>query len=204
MVKPYVVGLTGGLGSGKSTVADLFADKGVPVIDADMIARQLVEPGQPALKEIVAHYGVTTLRPDGTLDRAKLKNLIFNDATQKTWLENCLHPRIYDAIKLALKNVQAPYCLVVIPLLTESFPRYKDLINYVLMVDVPPTLQATRVSSRDHLDEALIQKMINSQASREARLAIADAIITNEGRIEDLKGQILALHDFFTRISLIY
>lgn len=187
-----VIGLTGGIGSGKSTVADLFAELGTPIIDADLIAREIVMPGESAYDTIVQHYGPEVLLPDNSLDRQQLRRIIFEHEHEREWLENTLHPIIRERIAQRLPLLQAPYCIVVIPLLTESTPF--PFINRVLVVDTTLEQQKARISQRDQATAALIESMLESQASREERLGIADEVIVNDGVIADLVPQVEMLH----------
>ncbi|WJW74936.1 dephospho-CoA kinase [Thiohalobacter sp. IOR34] len=186
-----IIGLTGGIGSGKSTAAEQFASLGIPVIDADEIAHRLVEPGNPALDEIAATFGDRFLTGDGRLDRARLRQAVFADPAQRRRLEAILHPRIRRAMLEAARSLDAPYCLFVIPLLIES--GWRDLVDRVLVIDCPETLQRQRVRERG-LDEAQIDAILAAQASREQRLAAADDIIRNDGDLQQLKEQVGALH----------
>lgn len=186
------IGLTGGIGSGKSTVANLFAARGVPVIDADVIARELVEPGQPALADIVAAFGADMLDAQGRLDRARLRALVFDDPSQRKRLEAILHPRIHAAMTARSQAQSAPYVLLVIPLLFEA--NQLDLVDRVLVVDAPTETQRARVSARDHLPPALIDSMLAAQWDRQQRLERADDVIDNSGDAAALERQVEALH----------
>ena len=186
------IGLTGGIGSGKSSVAKLFKDLQVPVFDTDVIARELVEPGQPALNEIRKIFGDDILLSDGTLDRQKLKERIFDDNTSRKKLESILHPRIREKLLLLINRCTTPYCVAVIPLLVEH--NWQKIVDRVLVVDVDEHVQYQRVLQRDNLSEEIIQKIINSQVSRKKRLSAADDIIHNDGNLDDLKRKVEALH----------
>ena len=185
------VGLTGGIGSGKSTVADLFAGLGVPVIDADRIARELVEPGEPALEEVVAAFGPEMLGPGGRLDRAALRAQIFADQRARIRLEAILHPRIRARMETLAREAAAPYCVLCIPLLIEA--GQLDLVDRVLVVDTPEALQVERVCSRDGLAAGAVQAILRTQASRAARLAAADDVILNASDLAALRQQVEAL-----------
>lgn len=189
-----IVGLTGGIGSGKSTVAELFAALGAPVIDADVIAREVLVHDKTHTAEIVARFGAEILNAQGELNRSKLRTLVFENPVQREWLEQLLHPPILDGIQQRLSKLNAPYCIVVIPLLTEVVAA-QELVDRVLVVDVLEETQIARVSSRDKLTVAAVKKMMSSQASREQRLAIADDVLENEGDLETLERKVLALHD---------
>lgn len=188
-----VIGLTGGIGSGKSTVADLFAHSGAAVIDTDLIARQLVTPGSPALAEIRAAFSDAVLDSAGKLDRAGLRRLVFADDTARRRLEAILHPRIRSDVKHALAEVQAPYAVVVIPLLIET-GGYRDMLDRVLVVDCPETLQIERVMARNGLSAEDVRAIMATQASRAERLAAADDVIENTGSAETLRSAVAALH----------
>ncbi len=190
-----VVGLTGGIGSGKSTVATLFAKHGIPIIDADLIARSLTQPHQPAWEKILEHFGPTFLKPDQTLDRQKLREHIFNHPTHRYWLETLLHPLISQQIKNELEKIHAPYCLVVIPLLVETGPYH--FIKHILVVDTPEETQILRLKTRDQAKAEDLQKIIATQANREKRLAAADEVVHNTGSLKDLQMQVEHLHRLY-------
>ena len=186
------VGLTGGVGCGKSAVADLFARLGVPVIDADGITRSLTVPGAPEMKEIAAHFGAELILPDGSLDRRALRTRIFSDAPARKRLESLLHPRVRDAIRTQLAAIRAPYCIVVVPLLIET--GMTDLVDRVLVVDCDPAQQLERVMRRDHCSDADAQAIITAQLSREKRLTAAHDVIENHGDLHALHDKINHLH----------
>ena len=194
-----VVGLTGGIGSGKTTVANGFSALGVPVIDTDQLSRELVEPGQPALDEIISTFGTEATTADGHLDRNYMRQLIFTDSTRKSQLEAILHPRIRQRIRTLLADIRSPYCVVVIPLLLET--RQTDLVDRVLVVDSPENEQLTRVAARDSLSDNVINAIINSQADRNTRLAAADDIIVNDRGMSELTGNIQKLHRRYMDIT---
>ena len=198
----FGIGLTGGIASGKSVADRAFAALGVPVLDADVLARELVEPGQPALVEIRARFGADVLQADGRLDRPALRQRVFADDEARRALEAILHPRI--RAELQRRSAEAPGDLVVasIPLLAEGGGReaYPTLAR-ILVIDVAPKTQLARLMQRDGIDETLARRMIAAQASREARLAIADDILRNEGSIEDLQTQVAALLAFYKRLA---
>lgn len=194
-----IIGLTGGIGSGKSTVADLFAKHGIPIIDADQIARDLTLPNQPALNAIAKHFGLHFLNQDGTLDRRQLRTLVFNDKTARHWLESLLHPLIQDEIRKKIKLLSADYCIAVIPLLLETgnYP----FIDRVLVIDTDIDLQIDRVMKRDHSTAIDVQAMINTQINSRERLIRADDIIINRGHIDTLVEQVNLLHEKYTNCS---
>lgn len=196
-----VVGLTGGIGAGKSTVAELFSGMGATVIDTDVIARALVEPGQPALREIQAAFGDAVIAPDGALDRAALRRTVFADASARQQLEAILHPRIRRAVETELGHAHSAYALVVIPLLVET-GDYRDLVDRVLVVDCPEATQVARVMARNALSHDEAAAILAAQASRNARLAAADDIIENIGTRDALYPHVAALHRKYLELSL--
>lgn len=188
----YRIGLTGGIASGKSTVARLFAHLGIGIIDADVIAKEMVLPGQNAYKAIVAHFGERILEDDGRVNRIKLKEIVFNHEKERLWLEKLLHPLIRNEMIAQSDKVSSPYCIEVIPLLIETRP-YPEL-NRILVVDVSVDTQIKRLKERDKLDDALIKKILAAQISREERLAPADDVIENEGDLSSLTQAVNRLH----------
>lgn len=190
-----IIGLTGGIGSGKSTVAKLFEEKGITVIDADQLARDLTLPGKPALKQIVDKFGSDLLLPNHTLDRSKLRKLIFADDHKRTWLEQLLHPLIREELAQQIKTADSPYCIVMIPLLIESAPN--PLINRILVVDAKKETQLERAATRDNQSGSEIYTILSKQATRAQRLKAADDVISNMGKLEDLQGQVDALHKYY-------
>lgn len=191
----FKVGLTGGIGCGKSTASRLFRDFDIPVIDADDIAHELVSPGQPALIEITLAFGESMLNPDGSLNRSKLRNLVFSDSQAKAKLEAIMHPLVYAAMQNHIETLTAPYCIVSIPLLFETGRIH--YVDRILVVDCPLETQIERVKQRDNLDESTIQAIISSQVSREYRLAHADDIIDNTATSADLAENVKKLHNFY-------
>ncbi|MGD2112006.1 MAG: dephospho-CoA kinase [Gammaproteobacteria bacterium] len=197
--KTLVIGLTGGIGSGKSTVAAEFSKLGVPVIDTDRLARELVAPGQPALQEIVEYFGPRALQDDGTLDRTWLRERIFSDSSDKQALEAILHPRIRQRVRAWLATIQSPYCIVVIPLLLET--RQTDLVDRILVVDAPEKEQLKRVAARDGLSHNVVAGIMATQADRTTRLSAADDIIVNDADVDILIERTRHLHRYFMDIS---
>jgi dephospho-CoA kinase len=193
--RPLVVGLTGGIGSGKSTVANLFSALGVPVLDADQLTRDLVRPGEPALAAIVAHFGADCLQPDGTLDRAWMRRKIFSDPDGKQRLEAILHPAVRQRMQDWIREIRAPYCILVIPLLLET--GQADLVDRVLVVDVPEKEQLKRVAARDSLSHNAVSSIMAAQADRRSRLAAADDIIDNDTDPATLQQRVTDLHRRF-------
>jgi dephospho-CoA kinase len=196
---PLVVGLTGGIGSGKSTVSAAFASLGVPVIDADQLAHQLVEPGQAALDEIREIFGERCITADGHLDRAFIRQRVFSNRDEKQKLESILHPRIRDRIVAWIAGLESPYCIVVIPLLLET--GQTDLVDRVLVVDTPENEQLTRVAARDGLSHNAVLAIMDSQTDRETRLAAADDIIDNSSDIASLESRVKTLHSYYLELS---
>ncbi len=189
----FTVGLTGGIGSGKSTVAELFAERGVPVIDTDVIARELTAPDSAALIAIQDAFGDAVMREDGSLDRAELRRRVFADPVARHILEAILHPRIRQAVVQALAELHAPYALIVIPLLVET-GAYAEILDRVLVVDCPEDTQIARVMARNDLTRAEVEAILAAQAERAVRLAAADDVIDNAGAPEGLRDRVHALH----------
>ena len=190
--QPLRIGLTGGIASGKSTVADLFAAAGVPIIDTDVIAREVVEPGQPALEEIRAAFGDDVFAEDGRLDRASMRKLVFSDHESRRRLEAILHPRIGAATIEQAEAAGGAYQLIVVPLLTES--ALKDAMDRVLVVDCSEETQLKRLLERDAESSEQARRILAAQASREERLAIADDVITNDAGLDELRTAVDELH----------
>ncbi|MDX2164963.1 MAG: dephospho-CoA kinase [Gammaproteobacteria bacterium] len=195
-----IVGLTGGIGSGKSTVANYFKELGVPVIDADDITRDLVKPGTPALARIVDHFGETILSKDGELDRPKLRQKIFSEPRDKIFIENLLHPLVYQAIKKFAQQNSAPYIIASIPLLIETRDKHEDLVNRILVVDAPEALQIERVKHRDKLSAVEIKNIMTTQSERQERLHKANDVIINDGDLEKVRRQVIALDEKYRTI----
>ena len=190
-----VIGLTGGVGSGKSTVSKLFAEYNVPIIDADLIARELVEPEQPALLELVEQFGPDILQDSGELDRRHLRELVFDDEQQRKKLEEILHPRIRQIMLERLEQVDGPYTVMVVPLLIDT--GNWDMIDQILVVDVNEETQIQRVMQRDGVNRKQAQSIIDSQISRNARLEAADQVLNNNGDITELRNQVKLLHQAY-------
>lgn len=188
----YIVALSGGVASGKSTIAHLFAQLGVPIIDADIIARQVVEVGTPALEQITKHFSQEILLENGELDRSQLREIIFNNDHERLWLNNLLHPIIAQETQKQFAQQTKPYVIWVVPLLIEN--NLHQLADRVLMIDIPEALQLERLINRDRISESLAKKMIATQVCLTDRLAFADDIIVNDGDLESLKIQVDNLH----------
>ncbi|MBO1271654.1 dephospho-CoA kinase [Shewanella sp. 4t3-1-2LB] len=195
----YIVGLTGGIGSGKTTVANLFAELGVAIIDADVIAREVVAPGSAGLQQIIEHFGTEMLNADGTLNRAKLRETVFSAAEERRWLNQLLHPMIRQRMLAQAQAATSPYAIMVVPLLFEN--GLECLVNHTLVIDIGKDTQIWRTIDRDHVSKTQVINIIDSQISREQRLAKADDVINNEGDVESLKSQILALHNNYLKQS---
>lgn len=194
-----IIGLTGGIGSGKSTVAGYFARLGIPVIDADQLARELVEPGSPALKEIVNTFGANILLSDGSLDRLQLRQQIFAEPTRRRQIETILHPRIYAEMRRRSQSLSTPYCIWVIPLLLETGKT--ALVDRVLIVDVPEPIQRKRVLPRKDMDEETLEAILHSQVSRNERLRAADDIIVNNSDLAHLEQEVKRLHRLYMELA---
>lgn len=194
-----IIGLTGGIGSGKSTVADLFSKLGAPIIDSDVIAREVLMEETP-LKKIVAHFGTQILDAKAQLDRTKLRKLIFENATQREWLENLLHPLIIAEIKKRIATLHTAYCIVVIPLLMEV-PEAKKLVDRILVVDASEELQIQRTVVRDHSTPEEVKRILASQINRAQRLKIADDVVSNTGDIAALQEAVSILHQRYSLLE---
>lgn len=195
----FVVGVTGGIGSGKTAVSDRFAELGIAVVDADVASRVIVEPGRPALAKIAEHFGADILQTDGSLDRAKLRTAVFKDPAERKWLEALTHPLIREEIASGLHNATSPYVLLVSPLLVES--GQNQLTQRVLVIDVPEELQLQRTVSRDNNSPDQVKAIMAAQATRQQRLDNADDVIVNDGSLEDLHQQVDTLHQKYLQLS---
>ncbi len=193
------IGLTGGIGCGKTTVTQLFTELKSPVLDADQIAHCLVEKGQPALVQIAQIFGLDILNPDGSLNRSRLRELVFSDSSQKQQLEAILHPMVYKAIQMELERVIAPYCIISVPLLFET--NMTHLFDRILVVDCSLETQIERVKMRDKLSLERIQSIINSQVSRAFRKTNADDLIDNSDTNYRLAEQVKKLHNLYLSLS---
>jgi len=193
------VGLTGGIGCGKSTVTALFKQLNVPVIDADEIAHQVVAIGQPALKLIQQIFGSDSLNADGSLNRNTIRELVFTDPEQKKKLEAIIHPLVYQTIQARLALLTSPYCLLSIPLLFET--NKADFVDRILVVDCPVATQIERVQKRDHLSTERVQSIIDSQVSRAFRIAHAQDVIDNTQSTTELAQQVEKLHNLYLSLS---
>ena len=195
----FTVVLTGGIASGKTAVSDGFRHLGVPVIDTDVIARQLVEPGQPALALIADIFGPGILDSTGGLDRKKMREAIFSDHEKKAQLEQVLHPLIGEEVLKRLEQLSAPYCILVVPLYAES-GSYR-WVDRVLLVDVSEEQQIRRVMRRDDISQEQAEAILDAQASRAERAALADDVIDNSGTLDELEGKIESLHKKYSSLG---
>ena len=195
MSKPWILGLTGGIGSGKSAVAQHFIDLGIHLVDADHAARWVVEPGRTALAKIAERFGPQVLQVDGSLDRTALRQLVFQDEAQRRWLESLLHPLIFQEIAQYLARAESPYAILVSPLLVESGQH--RITQRVLVVDAPEHLQLQRSMARDNSSEEQIRAILKAQTSREERLRHAHDVLTNDKDLTWLKGEVERLHQFY-------
>ena len=190
-----IVGLTGGIGSGKTAVSDLFHDLGITIVDADLASRVVVEKGREELNKIAEHFGEDILNSNGELDRAKLREVIFKSEEEKLWLESLLHPAIASQIQKELDSSESHYTILVSPLLLET--DQKNFCSTVLVVDVPVEIQIERTSKRDNVPEEQIKSIIASQIDRDSRLEQADEVILNDGSVQQLESKVQELHKKF-------
>ncbi len=197
-MKPWILGLTGGIGSGKSAVAEHFANLGVHTVDADQAARWVVEPGRTALLQIAQHFGDGILLPTGELNRAALRERIFADPAERQWLERLLHPLIRSEIADHLARADSPYAIMVSPLLIES-GQYRT-VDRVLVVDVPEVLQIARTVARDQASEEQVRAILKVQAAREERLRHADDVLVNDRDLSWLRSEVERLHHFYLQL----
>ena len=197
-----IIGLSGGIASGKTTVANLFNEHfNIDIVDADIVAREVVALGSEGLKQIAAHFGDAILLENGTLNRSQLRELIFSNPKEKQWLNDLLHPMIRDKIDSDLSKVTSPYALLVAPLLVEN--QMQGMADRILIVDVPAEVQIERTMSRDNVSREQVTSILKSQASREQRLAVADDVIKNHTKNQELLPQITDLHQKYLAISTV-
>lgn len=197
-MKPWILGLTGGIGSGKSAAAERFAELGVHVVDADQVARSVVEPGSAALAQIVDRFGVPILASSGELNRAALRERIFTSVEDRHWLERLLHPLIRQEIWASLSRAESPYAVLVSPLLVES--RQHEQVDRVLVVDVPEDLQLQRVLARDQVSEDQVRAILAAQAQRDDRLRHANDVLVNDRDLSWLRQEVDRLHDRYLQL----
>ena len=193
------IGLTGGIASGKSIVSDMFAELGATIIDTDIIARDVVKPGCPALDEIRGRFGDDVIGDDGSLDRTALRRTIFDDPASRQALEAILHPKIREETLHRASSAAGPYQIIVVPLLVES--PLRDMLDRVVVVDCEPDTQLRRLLARDSESLEQAKRMIAAQASRESRLAIADDVVTNDGDLRDTRRQVETLHREYMKLA---
>lgn len=196
----YIVALTGGIASGKTTVSRMFERRGIPIIDADVIARKVVEPGSSALESIKQKLGQTICNPDGQLNRRRLRENIVNHVELKQWLEDLLHPLIQKQTDLQIQTVTTPFCLWVVPLLVEN--QLQNQADRILLADIPETLQIQRTIDRDGVSEAQARAIIKLQVSREQRLAVADDVIQTVGALSLIDKQVEQLHQNYIQYAV--
>ena len=196
---PLIIGLTGGIGSGKSEASKRFAERGVLVVDADVVAREVVEPGKPALMQIAAHFGTDILDATGSLQRGKLREIIFSNSTEKQWLESLLHPIINAEIRRQLAGATSPYSILASPLLLET--RQFELVDRILVIDASEQQQLERASKRDKNNEGQIKAIMETQLSRQERCARATDIIQNHGSIDEIDEQVEKLHQLYLELA---
>ncbi|MAP22019.1 MAG: dephospho-CoA kinase [Alteromonadaceae bacterium] len=197
--RPFLVGLTGGIGSGKTLVSDTFAQLGVDIVDADIIARDVVAPGSEGLSALVEHFGSGIVNASGELNRAALRERVFSNVEEKAWLNACLHPRIRRAMQQAAANVKSSYGILAVPLLIEN--DLTGMVDRVTVVDCPEDMQVARAMQRDGSSETIIRSIIASQATREQRLAVADDVIDNSLTPEHTCEQVKALHATYQALA---
>ncbi|MCF6317953.1 MAG: dephospho-CoA kinase [Proteobacteria bacterium] len=191
----YCIGLTGGIASGKTAVSRIFQEQGCDIIDTDIEARQVVKPNSQGLQQLTKAFSNSILSDDGSLNRASLRKIVFNDAEKLSLLNSILHPLIQQSVVNKIKQVTASYCMIVIPLLCETSSY--DWLDRKLVVDVRPETQLKRLLSRDSITNELAKKMMGSQCSRSQRLKIADDVINNEETLEDLEQRVKTLHRLY-------
>lgn len=197
-----IIGLTGGIGSGKSAASEHFETLGIKVVDADVVAREVVEPGTAALNEIAAHFGASVITESGELDRKAMRALVFSNPEKKKWLETLLHPIIRQETIRQLESAAPPYAILVSPLLFETDQH--QLVARTLLIDVPEALQVARASSRDDTSEEQIKAIIAQQMSRECKRQKADDIIVNDQDLAHLRDQVEAIHQRYLELANVY
>ncbi|GLP97467.1 dephospho-CoA kinase [Paraferrimonas sedimenticola] len=198
----YIIGLTGGIGSGKTTVANCFAKKGIVLVDADLIARDMVAPGSPGLEAIIEHFGAEVLANDGTLDRAKLRQKVFDNDAERTWLNGLLHPMIRKHMLRQAREAESEYAIMVVPLLIEN--SLNQMVNRILVVDVSPETQIERTMARDEVSHEHVENILKAQASRDERLTFADDVVNNEQSLPELQQQVDQLHESYLKLAKQY
>ncbi|MEM8942863.1 MAG: dephospho-CoA kinase [Pseudomonadota bacterium] len=197
--RPFVVGVTGGIGSGKSALTGILEDSGIVVVDADLVARDVVAIGSKALHSIESRHGRDILNEDGSLNRPALRKIVFADPTERKWLEDLTHPLIRSQIHEELAKARSPYVVLSSPLLLEG--DQKTMVDHVVVVDVPEQLQLERTMRRDSNDEALVRSIMKAQLDRETRLAAAGTVVDNSGSLEDLAAQAEQVHQRLLQLA---
>ena len=200
--RPFLVGVTGGIGSGKTLVTDTFANSGIEVVDADIVARDVVAPGSPGLAAITAHFGDAILTSQGELNRAALRELVFTNQEQKQWLNQCLHPRIREAMAEAISYIRSEYGVLAVPLLIEN--GMQKMVDRIAVVDCPESVQLARALLRDGSSEAAIKGIMAAQGSRENRLAEADDVIDNSRDKQYTMAQVKQLHEQYLGMARVF
>ncbi len=195
----FIVGLTGGIGSGKTAASDWFKAQGVAIVDADVVSREVVEPGTPALAAIGAHFGSEVLQADGRLDRAALRRIVFDKPDERRWLEQLLHPLIAQEIVRQLAAATSAYAMLVSPLLFET--GQKAFVKRTLLIDVPEDVQVARTATRDKVEEAQVKAIMAAQMSRADRRARADDIVVNDGTLAELHARLVPLHARYLELA---
>lgn len=195
----WVLGVTGGIGSGKTAATNHFQTLGIQVVDADVVAREVVEPGRPALVAIADHFGADIIAADGTLDRRALREIVFNDPSQRQWLEELTHPLIGAEIQRQLKACDSPYAILASPLLLET--QQHQMVNRVLVIDVPEAVQIARTLERDNTTEAGVKAIIAAQSPRQQRLTKADDVIVNDQDLPYLQQAVAGLHQHYLDLA---
>lgn len=195
-----VIGVTGGIGSGKSTVADFLQAQGAAVVDTDRIAHDLTAPGGAAISAITAEFGAEFINPQGAMDRTRMRQLVFSDTSAKSTLEQILHPLIRQQVEQQLQQAQGCYTLLVVPLLLET-GAYRQLLDRTLVVDLPETMQISRTMARSGLGESEVKAIMARQASRSERLQAADDVVSNDTDLKSLQQQLIALHQRYVTLA---
>ena len=198
----FVIALTGGIGSGKTTVSEIFKSKDIPIIDTDIIARQIVEPGRPAYDQIIKEFGTGILKPNKKINREYLRKLIFSSEKNRLQIEKILHPLIWNEVALQISKLKSSYCIVVVPLLVENLQKDKQVkFDRILVIDTTEELQLKRSIQRDNSDETMIKKIMKNQVSRQARLDAADDVILNVDNLDYIRKNIESLHTQYIELS---
>lgn len=197
-----IIALTGGIGSGKTTVSEIFKSKNIPVIDTDIIARQIVEPDKPAYIEIIKIFGKEILNNDNSINRQALRKLIFSSTEKRLQLERILHPVIWQEVKSQLSSLTSPYCIIVVPLLFENLTKITAVkFDRILVIDAEEEIQIKRSQKRDNSDIEMIKNIMKSQVSRQTRIDAADDIILNTDNLDSLNKQVVKLHQLYIKLS---